>query len=124
MAHQCKIFLGQIRHHLVSAKVRSYLKLCTTLSVEKLASFLEVTPEELCTQLMVLKVCSRQTRWVEGPLVSGTRVSVSDVDFCIKQDSIQVAEHKVGRRYGDWFVRNIGKIEDILDRMSEKPTAA
>ncbi|RKP26165.1 RNA polymerase I-associated factor PAF67-domain-containing protein [Syncephalis pseudoplumigaleata] len=122
-AYQCKIFLGQIKQHIVSTKVRSFLKICTTLPVTKLASFLDLTPEELTTQLMVLKGCSRQTRWVDGVLTSGERVPVSDVDFCIKQDSIQVAEHKVGRRYGDWFVRNVGKVEDILAKFGEKPSS-
>ncbi|KAI9597745.1 RNA polymerase I-associated factor PAF67-domain-containing protein [Syncephalis fuscata] len=122
-AYQCKIFLGQINQHIVSTKVRSFLKICTTLPVAKLASFLDITPEELTTQLMVLKACSRQTRWVDGVLTSGERVPVADVDFCIKQDSIQVAEHKIGRRYGDWFVRNIGKVEDLLAKFEEKPSS-
>jgi translation initiation factor 3 subunit L len=32
----------------------------------------------------------------------------------LKQDVVHIAESKVGRRYGDWFLRNINRCEDIL----------
>lgn len=58
------------------------------MGIDKLAAFLELGPEELRTQLMVLKQKSRQTRWSSGTLLEGEYVPTSDLDFCLKQVSI------------------------------------
>ena len=39
----------------------------------------------------------------------------------VTQDMIHVAEHKVGRRFGDYFIRNVSKFEDVVSAMGRRP---
>ncbi|KAF9154773.1 hypothetical protein BG015_012030 [Linnemannia schmuckeri] len=112
--HYTKIFMAEVQHSILLPTLRSYLKLYTTMGNAKLASFLEIEPEQLRTLLMMAKMRSRQIKWVEGTLLEGEYQGTSDLDFCLKQDMIHVSEAKIGRRYGDWFLRNINKFQDIL----------
>ncbi|KAF9364992.1 hypothetical protein BGX34_011829 [Mortierella sp. NVP85] len=112
--HYTKIFLSEVRHSILLPTLRSYLKLYTTMGNAKLASFLDIDPEQLRTLLMMSKIRSRQMKWVSGTLLEGEYQGTSDLDFCLKEDMIHISESKVGRRYGDWFLRNINKFQDIL----------
>ncbi|KAF0497015.1 RNA polymerase I-associated factor PAF67-domain-containing protein [Gigaspora rosea] len=115
--HHAKIFLAEVRHQILIPTLRSYLKLYTTMGIDKLAAFLEIEPDKLRTQLLIVKQKSRQQKWNSGTLLEGEYVATSDLDFCLKQDMIHIAESKVGRRYGDWFLRNINKFQDIIAGM-------
>ncbi|KAI8981055.1 RNA polymerase I-associated factor PAF67-domain-containing protein [Pilobolus umbonatus] len=112
--NQVKVFIADIANQINLPILRSIMKLYTTMGIDKLAKFLEVDSEELKTQLLIFKQKSRQYKWVEGNLLEGEYLSTSDLDFCLKQDVVHIAESKVGRRYGDWFLRNINRCEDIL----------
>ncbi|ORE10107.1 hypothetical protein BCV72DRAFT_39453 [Rhizopus microsporus var. microsporus] len=112
--HQLKVFMSDIKNQINLPTLRSFMKLYTTMGIEKLAKFLEVDPEELKTQLLVFKQKSRQYKWTSGSLLEGEYLPTSDLDFCLKQDVVHIAESKVARRYGDWFLRNINRCEDIL----------
>ncbi|CAG8514598.1 20056_t:CDS:10, partial [Racocetra persica] len=109
--HHAKIFLAEVRHQILIPTLRSYLKLYTTMGIDKLAAFLEIEPDKLRTQLLIVKQKSRQQKWISGTLLEGEYVATSDLDFCLKQDMVHIAESKVGRRYGDWFLRNINKFQ-------------
>ncbi|RKP12078.1 RNA polymerase I-associated factor PAF67-domain-containing protein [Piptocephalis cylindrospora] len=115
--HQRSIFLTQCRRHLLAPILRSYLRLYTSLGVEKLSVFLDLPVEELRIQLLNLKMAGRQLCWTSGSLLDGERVSGGDLDFSLDQDVIQIAESKVGRRYGDWFLRNCSKFEDLAKNL-------
>ncbi|CAG8537609.1 9731_t:CDS:10 [Diversispora eburnea] len=115
--HHAKIFLAEVRHQILIPTLRSYLKLYTTMGIDKLAAFLDIDSSELRTQLLIVKQKSRQQKWIKGTLLEGEYVTTSDLDFCLKQDMIHIAESKVGRRYGDWFLRNINKFQDIIAGM-------
>ncbi|RKO91609.1 translation initiation factor 3 complex subunit L, partial [Blyttiomyces helicus] len=109
--HQLKIFLSEVRTQLLVPTIRSFLKLYTTLGVDKLATFLDVSPDEVRMQLLVFKHKTRQRRWESGSVLEGEFGSASDLDFYLRQDLIYIAESKVGRRVGDWFIRHINKFE-------------
>jgi translation initiation factor 3 subunit L len=118
--HHAKIFLSDIHNQTMIPTLRSFLKLYTTMSIDKLAAFLEMDADELRTQLLIFKQRSRQQKWTTGNLLEGDVVSTSDLDFCIKQDMIHIAESKVGRRYGDWFLRNITRFQDVIATLEQK----
>ncbi|KAG2188720.1 hypothetical protein INT44_003859 [Umbelopsis vinacea] len=118
--HHAKIFLSDIHSQAMIPTLRSFLKLYTTMSIDKLAAFLEMDADELRTQLLMFKQRSRQQKWINGNLLEGDIVSTSDLDFCIKQDMIHIAESKVGRRYGDWFLRNITRFQDVIATLENK----
>jgi len=120
MAYQTKIFMSSIRHQIHVPLLRSFLKLYTTLDLQKLARFLEIDPEELRMQLLVFKIKSRQRKWVSSvstSLLDGERTvaSTNDLDIALKNDVIVIAENKVGRRFGDWFLRNGIKFMELAD---------
>ena len=107
--HHCAIFMDEVRNTMNSPTVRSYLKLYTTMDLNKLAGFLEVEPEKLRGWLLVNKQRSRQVRWSEGGLLDGEIVNGSDLDYALQGDLIHVSEAKVGRRLVDWYLRNLAR---------------
>ncbi|CUS10883.1 unnamed protein product [Tuber aestivum] len=107
--HHLQIFMADVRNSMLAPTLKSYLKLYTTMDLNKLAAFIEVDPEVLRTQLLVYKQRSRQTRWIEGGLLEGDTVNTSDLDFALQGDLIHISEAKVGRRLVDWYLRNLAK---------------
>ncbi|BFZ61243.1 hypothetical protein YB2330_002302 [Saitoella coloradoensis] len=120
LQHHQKIFMEGVKGQMWAATLRSYMKLYTTMKLEKLAAFLEIDEEELRSQLLVYKQNSRQFRRTEGALLSGEVVSTSELDFSLEGDIIHIAEAKTGRRYGDWFMRNATKYLQINEGLAKK----
>jgi translation initiation factor 3 subunit L len=82
--HHLSIFMEEVKVNMHSPTVRSYLKLYTTMDLNKLAGFLEVEPEKLRSWLFVNKQRSRQLRWSEGGLLEGEVVNNSDLDYALE----------------------------------------
>lgn len=77
------LFLRDVRLQLHIPVIRSYLRLYSTISMEKLASFLEIPKESLAPLLLSYKLYQRQKRWESGPLVSGEVSGPTELDFYI-----------------------------------------
>lgn len=123
-ALQLRVFLAEVKQQSRVPIIRSYLKLYTTLRVDKLASFIAddasssdsttSSARSVMTALLVYKHKTRQRRWESGCLLDGVYATSSDLDFCVKQDMIHITEIKASRRVGDWFIRHTAKFEDII----------
>ncbi|KAI9820255.1 MAG: hypothetical protein M1827_005877 [Pycnora praestabilis] len=107
--HHLGIFMEEVKNNMWSPTVKSYLKLYTTMDLNKLAGFLEVEPEKLRNWLLVNKQRSRQMRWSEGGLLDGDVVNSNDLDYAMQGDLIHISEAKVGRRLVDWYLRNLAR---------------
>jgi len=124
--HHLSIFMDEVKNNMMSPTVKSYLKLYSTMDLNKLAGFLDVKPDTLRNWLLVNKQRSRQVRWTEGGLLEGEVVNNSDLDYAmqgvsrldqyrtwhfvdISQDLIHVSEAKVGRKLVDWYLRNLAR---------------
>ena len=105
--HHAAIFMAEVKNTMFSPTIKSYLKLYTTMDLNKLANFLDVKPELLRNRLLVNKQRSRQVRWSEGALLDGEVVNGSDLDYALQGDLIHISEAKVGRRLVDWYLRNL-----------------
>ena len=94
--------------------------------IPKLAAFMEIkAPEDdpdrdptrdLKTLLLAFKHKMKNVVWTKGSGASGLEgelQSSSEVDFYIDKDMIHIADTKVARRYGDFFIRQILKFEEI-----------
>lgn len=102
--------------------------------VAKMAAFLEMPETEFRTHLLCFKhkmknvVWTKGTSGLDGELQSGSEVNkiyfaymiqillfriVCQVDFYIDGGMIHIADTKVARRYGDYFIRQIHKFEEI-----------
>lgn len=119
--HQLKIFLSDVKAQLSNVHIRSFLRLYTSLGTDKLAGFLDVDEEEVVEMMMVLKNSTRNFKWTEGGLLEGEVINTSDLQFAIDTDMVHIAEARIGRRYGDWFVRNASRMNNVLLATQRKP---
>jgi len=111
---QLSVFLKEVSNQQPVPVIRSYLKLYTTLPISKLAAFMDMKEDELNTHLMCFKHKMKNLVWTKGTSgLEGEFQSASEVDFYIDKDMIHIADTKVARRYGDFFIRNIHKFEEL-----------
>jgi len=111
---QLKIFTNEVQQLSLLPTIRSYLKLYTSIGIDKLAEFLEMDTEELRTHLMCYSHKNRNKIWRAGPPLDGQWASSSDTDFYIDGDMIHVVDTKVERRFGEFFIRHINKFDEII----------
>ncbi|XP_041473105.1 eukaryotic translation initiation factor 3 subunit L-like [Lytechinus variegatus] len=111
---QVKVFMEEVNQQLLIQTIRSYLKLYTTMPVSKLAIFLDLSEEAFRTQLLCFKHKMKNLVWTKGASgLEGEFQSASEVDFYIDGDMIHIADTKVARRYGDFFIRQIHKFHEL-----------
>lgn len=111
---QLKRFMHEVRQQELIRTVRSYLKLYTTISISKLATFLDADEDALKTNLLCYKHKTRNLVWNGGPPLGGEWMSSSDIDFHVDKDMVHIADTKMARRYGEYFIRNINKFEEVI----------
>ncbi|KAK1996565.1 eukaryotic translation initiation factor 3 subunit L [Colletotrichum falcatum] len=108
--HHLAVFMEEVKVNMWSPTVKSYLRLYTTMDLNKLAGFLEVKPDELRSWLLVNKQRTKQLRWTDHPsLLEGDLVNISDLDYAMQGDLIHISEAKVGRKLVDWYLRNLSR---------------
>jgi len=111
---QLRMFKVEVQQQSIIPVIRSYLKLYTTMSISKLASLSELDEATLQTALLCFKHKQRNMVWVKGTdALEGEFQSSPETDFYINNDMIHIADTKIARRYGDFFIRQINKIEEI-----------
>ena len=154
--------MDEVRQQMILPTIRSYLKLYTSMPMDKLAKYM-CTPNEVCTvdalesnllcfkhKMMNLVWTSKGTSGLEGEFQAESEVSKASethmvkihrnsdicaisrfmrsmfklrkllnsyvllqVDFYIDKNMIHIADTKVDRRYGDFFIRQIHKFEEL-----------
>ncbi|KAH6969038.1 hypothetical protein HG530_005962 [Fusarium avenaceum] len=107
--HHLAVFMDEVKTNMWSPTIKSYLRLYTTMDLNKLSGFLEVKPEELRSWLLVTKQRTKQLRWQDQGLLEGELVNVSDLDYALQGDLIHISEAKVGRKLVDWYLRNLSR---------------
>ncbi|RXG61389.1 Eukaryotic translation initiation factor 3 subunit L [Armadillidium vulgare] len=111
---QLKVFLDEVQQQQQIGIMRSYLKLYTTMPMEKMAAFLEMDEETFRNALLCFKHKMRNVVWTKGTSgLQGDFHSDSEVDFFIDKSMIHIADTKVAQRYGDFFIRQIHKLEEV-----------
>lgn len=94
--------------------MRSYLRLYTTMPVEKMAAFIGLNQDVFRTYLMCFKHKMKNVVWSRGTSgLDGEFQSDSEIDFYIDGEMIHIADTKVAQRYGDYFIRYIHKLEEL-----------
>jgi len=112
MQLQTKLFLNEVAEQSLVPTIRSYLKLYTTISTQKLANFLEIDEKTFRTQLMCYKHKTRGL--VNTGNGSVELVSYSDVDFAMDKNMLHISDSKIARRYSEFFVRHTDKLLHLL----------
>lgn len=122
LRHHLKVFMADVKNSMLAPTIRSYLKLYTTMDLHKLSAFLEMEPAALRAALVVFKQKSQQLRYKDGAgsLLDGEVVPISDLDIVLDRDTIHIVEAKIGRKFGDWFLRNTAKYYVVQDALTNK----
>jgi len=111
---QKKVFQEEVLQQATISTIRSYLKLYTTLPISKLATFMDLDEATVRMYLMCFKHKMKNVVWTDGTSgLSGKFQSSSELDFYIDKDMIHIADTKVARRYGDFFIRQIHKFDEL-----------
>lgn len=108
---QLKMFLYEVKQQQLLSGVRTFLKVYSSISFAKLANYMEVDEPTLRTILLTYK---HKTHSVGS---DGKIISNADIDFYINNDMIYVVESKPAKRYGDFFLRQIAKLEGVINDM-------
>ncbi|ESO07694.1 hypothetical protein HELRODRAFT_185444 [Helobdella robusta] len=115
---QLSVFLREVVSQQLISTIRSFLKLYTTMPVSKLANFMDMKESELMSHLMCFKHKMQNLVWTKGVSgLEGEFQSASEVDFYIDKDMIHIADTKVERRYGDFFIMNIQKFQELTQQL-------
>lgn len=110
---QLKLFLYEVKQQQLLSGIRSYLKLYSTITISKLAQYMEVDEATLRSILMTYK---HKMHAVDS---DGKIVSSADFDFYIVEDIIHVVESKPAKRHGDYFLRQILKFEEMIGELEK-----
>jgi len=111
---QKTLFMREVKSQLALSNVCSYLRMCSSISCAKLASFLKTDSDTLNSHLLNLKHKGRQIRWKSGSATSGEWTSVAEVNFQVSDDMVHVTSRQRTSHIGGAFIRNIFKLEDMI----------
>jgi len=119
---QLRVFQEEVRQQISIPVIRSYMKLYATMSLSKLATFVDMNEEDFRNQLLCFKHKMNNVVWTKGTSgLDGELQAGSEVDFYIDKDMIHIADTKVARRYGDFLIRQIHKLEDMCRTLKALP---
>lgn len=120
---QCNAFLEGIESQIYLPILRGYLKLYTTLPLKKLAGFMDVPDTEADIDSFVGKLLAFKMIVNELGKETIDRYEVddstTDLDFYVDKDMINIADTKVARRIGEYFIKHICKLRDIIDKVKK-----
>jgi len=123
---QVKQFMNEMREQSALRKSRSYVKLYTSIKVEKLAAFNDTDEQEFVTRLLCYKHKMRQLECgiveekededgasANGPL-DGTIKSCLDIHYYIKGDMVHVSNEQKTGGFETFFLKGIKQNEEIV----------
>ena len=111
---QVDLFLKEMESQTLGKKLRSYLKLYTSLPVEKLAKFHDLSSDEFMPLLLSYKLRMRQKERSEGDSwVEGKWKTALDIHYYIEQDTVFVDEAEIRRQFENFFVAQIAQSLEI-----------
>ena len=118
---QARLFMQEVKSQLLLPEIRSYLKLYTTIEIEKLAALMDVDTSTFRSYLHALKHKS----WTingsyAGAPLEGEYSTSSDVGFHVEKNVVHISDAKPTSRYGEYFIQNIGKLDDLYSQLMRK----
>jgi len=124
---QVNIFVTEIQQQVALFKLRSYLRLYSSIELEKLASFNDISQAELVEQLVasrhkslevILGPCSSEASQTSDGTVPAP-VMVSDVNYFIEDGKLVIGEGRKGNREATekFFMGGIRKNAEITGDM-------
>jgi translation initiation factor 3 subunit L len=125
---QVTIFVAETRQQIGLFKLRSYLRLYSSIALEKMANFNDLSEEELIEKLLasrhkshevILGSCSSDTAVVPSNGIPPPPVVVSDVSYHIQDGNLVIGEGRKSNRVAaeKFFVAGIRKNAEITADM-------
>jgi translation initiation factor 3 subunit L len=121
---QMKQFSKEMAPQNACRKLRSYLKLYTSIATSKLAKFNDMEEDEFLPLLVSYKHRMRQLEAPENnSFVEGSYKSALDIHYYLIEDTVHVDEAEKQRRFEKYFVGQIAQNSEILsEAISIDPT--
>jgi translation initiation factor 3 subunit L len=104
LKRNARLFAAEVKQQVQFATIRSFLKLYSSISVAKLATFVECDEAALLQMLMAMK---HKARALQGDGKHEKREL--EVDFIVEDGMVRVSETRAVRQFGAHFVRQIIK---------------
>ncbi|OZC06170.1 hypothetical protein X798_06846 [Onchocerca flexuosa] len=123
LLRQCNAFLEEIESQIMLPILRGYLKLYTTLPTRKLASFMDVSEADYDSFVGKLLSFKMIVNELGKECMDRCEIddSTTDLDFYVDKDMIIIADTKVARRIGEYFVKQIQKLQEVNRKLKELP---
>ena len=100
---QLGIFMEEVKQQARLPKLRSYLRLYTTIPIAKLASFMEVSEAEILSLLMAFKH------------KLGGR---DNLHFYVQDKMVHVCDARVEKKHGEFFASNIVRLSELTKEIN------
>lgn len=111
---QVQQFLKGMENQPAGNKLRSYLKLYTSLQVDKLAKFHDMTSEDFLPLLLSYKARMLQLERAEGDsYLDGSWKVALDIHYYLEGNMVHVDEAEKQRRFENYFVSQIAQNTEI-----------
>ncbi|MFH4979996.1 hypothetical protein AB6A40_006705 [Gnathostoma spinigerum] len=123
LLRQCNAFLEGIESQIMLPILRGYLKLYTTLPTKKLAKFMDVPDcdyDSFVGKLLTFKMIVNELG-KESSEQTDVDDSTTDLDFYVDKDMIVIADTKVARRIGEYFIRHFQKLQAVNQKLEQLP---
>jgi translation initiation factor 3 subunit L len=122
---QTRLFMAEVTQQLLLPEIRSFLKLYTTIEIEKLAKLMDVEQMQFRSYLHALKNKSFAIvgTFDDAPL-AGKYMTSSDVGFHVERDVVHISDTKPASRHGEYFISQIGKLDEQMRRTKADDAAA
>jgi len=114
---QMRLFMSEVQQQEFVPKIRSYLKLYTSIPISKLSSFLAIPENQLISKLLAIKHKTNSAQWANGAPLSGKKSCSSDIEFYVDNDMICITDTKYTGNSAKLFLSFIDKYEDIISSL-------
>jgi translation initiation factor 3 subunit L len=118
---QTRLFMAEVKQQLLLPEIRSFLKLYTTIEIEKLALLMDVEPATFRSYLLALKHKSFVLSGsFDGPPLAGEYKSSSDVGFHVERDVVHISDTRPASAFGEYFMTQISRLDAQMATQKRK----
>eukprot|EP00903_Cladosiphon_okamuranus_P012323 g11554.t2 len=121
---QTQLFMEEVKQQILFPQIRSYLKLYTTIGLEKIARFNDLNEEQFSAQLVSMKHKLTQMDWGmsgETSLLDGKPGFAMDFNYFVEDNTVVIDEADVREQQGyeKYFMSQIAKCENVTSQVSQ-----
>ena len=111
---QVQLYAQEMEPAIANLQLRSYLKLYTSLPVEKLAKFYDESVESFLPRLLSYKLRTRQfERGPEDSFMQGSWKGCLDIHYYVMGNEVNIDEAEKQRRFENYFVKQITQASEV-----------